>query len=139
MGEIIAFLVYVLSGVYLANVVIGNSSHKMDEFEKLIAIVVLITFWPIALVALMVIILDNWFNRGVSMDNLIKAMRCCTQDCEGLCSTCEYNQPEYALCEAPTLMPLAIQKIIDLQKSNRNWRRKAQRLRKEIKELKEDK
>jgi hypothetical protein len=45
MGEIIAFLVYVLSGVYLANVVIGNSSHKMDEFEKLIAIVVLITFW----------------------------------------------------------------------------------------------
>lgn len=64
MGEIIAFLVYVLSGVYLANVVIGNSSHKMDEFEKLIAIVVLITFWPIALVALMVIILDNWFNRG---------------------------------------------------------------------------
>ena len=63
MGEIIAFLVYVLSGVYLANVVIGNSSHKMDEFEKLIAIVVLITFWPIALVALMVIILDNWLNR----------------------------------------------------------------------------
>lgn len=64
MGEIIAFLAYVLSGVYLANVVIGNSSHKMDEFEKLIAIVVLITFWPIALVALMVIVLDNWFNRG---------------------------------------------------------------------------
>lgn len=63
MGEIIAFLVYVLSGVYLANVVIGNSSHKMDEFEKLIAIVVLITFWPIALVALMVIVLDNWLNR----------------------------------------------------------------------------
>ncbi len=64
MGEIIAFLVYVLSGVYLANVVIGNSSHKMDEFEKLIAIVMLATFWPIALVALMVIVLDNWFNRG---------------------------------------------------------------------------
>ena len=63
MGEIIAFLVYVLSGVYLANVVIGNSGHKMDEFEKLIAIVVLTTFWPIALVALMVIILDNWLNR----------------------------------------------------------------------------
>lgn len=64
MGEVIAFLVYVLSGVYLANVVIGNSGHKMNEFEKLIAIVVLTTFWPIALVALMVIILDNWFNRG---------------------------------------------------------------------------
>lgn len=63
MGEIIAFLVYVLSGVYLANIVIGNSGHKMDEFEELVAIVVLVAFWPIALVALMVIILDNWLNR----------------------------------------------------------------------------
>ena len=63
MGEIIAFLVYVLSGVYLANIVIGNNGHKMDEFEELVAIVVLTTFWPIALVALMVITLDNWFNR----------------------------------------------------------------------------
>ena len=62
MGEIIVFLVYVLSGVYLANIVIGNSGHKMDEFEELVAIVVLTTFWPIALVALMVIVLDNWFN-----------------------------------------------------------------------------
>lgn len=63
MGEIIVFLVYVLSGVYLANIVISNSSHKMDEFEELVAIVVLATFWPIALVVLMVIILDNWLNR----------------------------------------------------------------------------
>ena len=63
MGEIIVFLAYVLSGVYLANIVISNSSHKMDEFEELVAIVVLATFWPIALVALMVIALDNWFNR----------------------------------------------------------------------------
>lgn len=71
------------------------------------------------------------------MDNLIKAMRCCIQNCDRLCSACEYNQPEYAPCEASTLMQLAIQKIADLQKSNRNWRRKAQRLRKEIKEMKE--
>lgn len=63
MGGIIAFLVYVLSGIYLANIVIGNSGHKMDEFEELIAIVALATFWPIALVALMVIVLDNWLNR----------------------------------------------------------------------------
>lgn len=63
MGEIIAFLVYVLFGVYLANIVIGNSGHKMDEFEELVAIVVLTAFWPIALVALMVIVLDNWLNR----------------------------------------------------------------------------
>lgn len=63
MGEIIAFLVYVLSGVYLANIVISNSGHKMDEFEELVAIVVLTAFWPIALVVLMVIVLDNWLNR----------------------------------------------------------------------------
>lgn len=63
MGEIIAFLVYTLLGICLANIVIGNSGHKMDEFEELVAIVVLATFWPIALVVLMVIILDNWLNR----------------------------------------------------------------------------
>lgn len=63
MGEIIAFLVYVLLGIYLANIVIGNSSHKMDEFEQLVAFVVLAAFWPIALVVLGVIVLDNWFNR----------------------------------------------------------------------------
>ncbi len=63
MGEIIAFLAYVLSGVYLANIVISNSGHKMDEFEELVTIVVLATFWPIALVVLMVIVLDNWLNR----------------------------------------------------------------------------
>lgn len=73
------------------------------------------------------------------MDNLIKAMHCCIQDCDGPCFVCEYDQSRYAPCEVSTLMPLAIQKIVALQKSNRNWRRKAQRLRKEIKELKEDK
>lgn len=63
MEEIIVFLVYVLSGVYLANIVIGNSGHKMDEFEELVTTVILATFWPIALVVLMVIVLDNWLNR----------------------------------------------------------------------------
>lgn len=62
MGEIITFLVYALLGICLANIVIGNSGHKMDEFEELVAIVVLAAFWPIALVALIVIALDNWFN-----------------------------------------------------------------------------
>ena len=71
------------------------------------------------------------------MDNLIKAMHCCIYDCDGVCNSCMYVQSEYFPCEASTLMPLAIQKIADLQKSNRNWRRKAQRLRKEIKKLKE--
>ena len=62
MGEIITFLVYALLGICLANIVIGNSGHKMDEFEELVTIVVLATFWPIALVALLVIALDDWFN-----------------------------------------------------------------------------
>ena len=74
------------------------------------------------------------------MDNLIKAMNCfCAQDCDGPCFVCEYDQSEYAPCEAPILMPLAIQKVEALQKSNRNYRRKVQRLRKEIKEMKEGK
>ena len=63
MGEIIAFLVYALLGICLANNVINNSGHKMDEFEELVAIVMLATFWPVALVALMVIVLDKWFNE----------------------------------------------------------------------------
>ena len=62
MSGIIAFLMYALLGICLANIVIGNSGHKMDEFEELVAIVVLATFWPIALVVLMVITLDNCFN-----------------------------------------------------------------------------
>lgn len=73
------------------------------------------------------------------MDNLIKAMHCCIRDCHGLCSACEYDQPEYAPCETSALILLAIKKIEALQKSNRNYRRKVQRLRKKIKELKEDK
>ena len=44
MGEIIGFLVYTLLGISLANMMISNSSHKMDEFEELVAIVVLATF-----------------------------------------------------------------------------------------------
>ena len=73
------------------------------------------------------------------MDNLVKAMHCCIQDCDGPCFVCEYDHSEYAPCEASILLPLAIQQIETLQKSNRNWHRKTQRLRKEIKEMKEDK
>jgi hypothetical protein len=70
------------------------------------------------------------------MDNLIKAMRCFLTDCQCSvpCETCAYNQNEYDVL-AEDLLNNAIQKITDLQKSNRNWRRKAQRLRKKIKEL----
>lgn len=72
------------------------------------------------------------------MYNLIKAMRCFFTDCQGSvpCETCAYNQNEYDVL-AEDLLNNAVQKIIDLQKSNRNWRRKTQRLRKENKELKE--
>ena len=73
------------------------------------------------------------------MDNLIKAMECFINDCQDItkCETCLYYQNEYYV--DISLVDEAIAKITSLQKSNRNWRRKAQRLRKEIKELKEDK
>lgn len=72
------------------------------------------------------------------MDNLIKAMRCFLTDCQGSisCETCAYNQNEYDVL-AEDLLNNAVQKITNLQKSNRNWRRKVQRLRKEIKKMKE--
>lgn len=71
------------------------------------------------------------------MDNLSKALYCSTGECEGDqdCKTCRYNQNEYNI--GVELIYQAIDKIEALQKSNRNWRRKTQRLRKEIKELKE--
>ena len=71
------------------------------------------------------------------MDNLSKALYCSTGECEGDqdCETCRYNQNEYNI--GVELIYQAIDKIEALQKSNRNWRRKTQRLRKEIKELKE--
>lgn len=73
------------------------------------------------------------------MDNLIKAMHCYMTDCQGSqpCECCPYNQEEHIVNDQ--LMNMAIDTITDLRKSNRNWRRKTQRLRKEIKELKEEK
>lgn len=73
------------------------------------------------------------------MDNLIKALFCSTGNCEGncACETCRYNQYEHSIDAG--LIYQAIDKIETLQKSNRNWRRKTQRLRKELKELKERK
>ena len=69
------------------------------------------------------------------MDNLVKAMNCFTSDCQGSqpCETCPYNQSEYNV-NGEELMNNAIDKITVLAKSNRNWRRKAQRLRKKMKE-----
>ena len=71
------------------------------------------------------------------MDNLIKAMECFTNNCPDItgCGTCPYYQPDYDVNIG--LVDDAIAKITSLQKSNRNWRRKVLRLRKEIKELKE--
>ena len=72
------------------------------------------------------------------MDNLLKAMHCFVTDCQGeqVCEYCPYDQAEYGVC-GDALFNKAIETIVDLRKSNRNWRRKVQRLRKEIKELKE--
>lgn len=69
------------------------------------------------------------------MDNLIKAMHCFITDCQGSqpCEACPYNQIEYNV-NGEELLDKAIDKIVTLSKSNRNWRRKTQRLRKKLKE-----
>lgn len=63
MVKICIFLIYVLVGIYLSYLMmfatITPHSHKMGEFEKLIIIVILATFWPIALVAFVVIVLES--------------------------------------------------------------------------------
>lgn len=71
------------------------------------------------------------------MDNLIKALKCFTNNCPNItrCETCPYYQLDYDV--NINLVDDAIAKITSLQASNRNWRRKAQRLREKIKELKE--
>ena len=73
------------------------------------------------------------------MDNLLKALRCeynCSYNmCEFRCQGCDLYQSEYA--SKYNLYAVAADKIEALQKSNRNWRRKVQRLRKQLKEANE--
>ena len=75
------------------------------------------------------------------MDDLEKALNCyqCELDdvCFGLtCTNYELYQRSYL--NAQDAMEAAIKRIHELEKSNRNWRRKVQRLRKELKEVKAD-
>ena len=52
------------------------------------------------------------------------------------CADCQLYQRRYL--NAQDAMEAAIKRIHELEKSNRNWRRKVQRLRKELKEVKAD-
>ena len=75
------------------------------------------------------------------MDDLEKALNCyqCALDdvCFGqTCTDCHLYQQSYL--NAQYTMEAAIKHIHELEKSNRNWRRKVQRLRKELKEVKAD-
>ena len=75
------------------------------------------------------------------MDDLEKALNCyqCALDnvCFGqTCIDCQLYQRSYL--NAQEAMEAAIKRIHELEKSNRNWRRKVQRLRKELKEVKAD-
>ena len=75
------------------------------------------------------------------MDDLEKALNCyqCALDdvCFGqTCTGCHLYQRSYL--NAQDAMEAAIKRIHELEKSNRNWRRKVQRLRKELKEVKAD-
>ena len=75
------------------------------------------------------------------MNDLEKALNCyqCVLDgdCFDLpCGDCHLYQRRYL--SAKVAMEAAIKRIHELEKSNRNWRRKVQRLRKELKEVKAD-
>lgn len=74
------------------------------------------------------------------MDNLIKALKCeaiaGTNACTKNCLACKYYQDEHK--EVVEILMTAAYELSALEKSNRNWRRKAQRLRKELKEAKEN-
>lgn len=75
------------------------------------------------------------------MNDPEKALCCyqCEMDnlCFGqTCTDCQLYQRSYL--NAQEAMEAAIKRIHELEKSNRNWRRKVQRLRKELKEVKAD-
>lgn len=75
------------------------------------------------------------------MNDLEKALSCERRYADNLCisfecNDCEFWQTEYL--NTSTIMEAAIKRIHELEKSNRNWRRKVQRLRKELKEVKAD-
>lgn len=75
------------------------------------------------------------------MNDLEKALNCyqCAWDyvCfDQTCTDCHLYQRRYL--GAKYTMEVAIKRIHELEKSNRNWRRKVQRLRKELKEVKAD-
>lgn len=76
------------------------------------------------------------------MDDLLKALKCHSQIidcalCNHKCDECEYKQETYELAvyEPNTdILNAAYDRIVALEKSNRNWRRKAQRARKKYHE-----
>ena len=75
------------------------------------------------------------------MNNLEKALNCYQCALDGVCfdqtcAACHLYQRSYL--SAKESMEAAIKRIHELEKSNRNWRRKVQRLRKELKEVKAD-
>ena len=75
------------------------------------------------------------------MNDLEKALNCYQCVLESVCSDqtcvdCHLYQLRYL--SAKDAMEAAIKRIHELEKSNRNWRRKVQRLRKKLKEVKAD-
>ena len=75
------------------------------------------------------------------MNELEKALNCYQYVLDGgcfdqTCVDCHLYQRRYL--NAQEAMEAAIKRIHELEKSNRNWRRKVQRLRKELKEVKHE-
>ena len=75
------------------------------------------------------------------MDDLATALTCYQCVLDGVCfyQTCvDCHLYQLRYLNAQEAMEAAIKRIHELEKSNRNWRRKVQRLRKELKEVKAD-
>lgn len=75
------------------------------------------------------------------MDDLEKALNCYQCVLDGVCFDqtcvdCRLYQRSYL--NSQEAIEAAIKRIHELEKSNRNWRRKVQRLRKELREVKAD-
>ena len=75
------------------------------------------------------------------MNDIEKALTCYQCVLDGVCfdRTCVDRRRYHSRkMNAQDAMEAAIKRIHELEKSNRNWRRKVQRLRKELKEVKAD-
>lgn len=131
---IVYFIVYLCVGYILMNAMLNFSSDDLDTAEAIAAYTVVVLFGLLQWHLLLLFV--SWIILEEIMDDLVKALKCrqawhenwCTSEC----SRCEFYQEEYV--NMSDVLDKAAIELVKLDKSNRNWRRKVQRLRNKIKE-----